>query len=237
VSHPVRLAAAVASVAALASSAAADATSSARTSSSPPSSSLTFTTASQVSPFSSHATSHAPSNVHDAGAVGGTVPLHGKRSNGYLVVGLHAGDEQSFSFDDEVGRWGYHLEGGRRLGTSPVVLRGQLAFGTHGPFTNDTYVQGRAGIETRHCEDSGVICGSVGVDLGYTRDVQRPFFYDEHTYYEDVEHRVGVVPRVSTDLGGPVRLRLGIEYPISRRVDSSGTTGGLVFSVGTGYAF
>lgn len=134
---------------------------------------------------------------------------HGR---GYLGVGGTIGVHRSL-------KGGMFVDGGKRLGTSSVFLRGQLTGGSSGDDAG-SFTQMRGGIETRHCTVRGLLCTFAGADLGYQRDHIKND--KEGLGLMDIDaHDVIFVPRVGLELGTKIRVRSSIEVPFYQRLDAS----------------
>jgi hypothetical protein len=144
---------------------------------------------------------------------------------GYLGLGGTAGLSN-------IGYAGFALEGGARLGSMPLYVRGQLDRGIgQTVFRDGTYQSYRLGIEVRHCD--GVFRGCLfgGVDGG----VRRAQLFDSET---DMEERLSdpmVIPRAGIELGSRVKARIALELPTSFREEETLT--GFGVTVGVAYVF
>lgn len=101
------------------------------------------------------------------------------------------------------------LEGGYRLGSSPLLVHAALGFG--GYSDNDTIrtraVEGRVGIEADTCTSGRGACAVAGVDVGYLWGHHTSL--DQMTYDDSGPVLVG---HAGFDLGGPTfRLRAVLE--------------------------
>ena len=152
------------------------------------------------------------------------------RSRGYLAAGTMAGV-------DDIFRFGGTLEGGVRIGDSPLFVHGLVGAGAGGGIYDEgTYLQLRAGVEARTCTRTALLCGFAGADLALTSDsITRDADYD-HAMHRTTQ-RFGVVPRIGGELGRTIKLRASIEAPIYAPTVMDDATVGLAFNLGLGYAF
>ncbi len=165
----------------------------------------------------------------------------------YVSSGLITGTDH-FKFG------GFVLEAGRRIGRfrdTPLFIRAMGHGGNtrvEGNPGRGTYLEARAGLEGRNCTRTGMLCASVGLDLGLHRgryehvdldDNGRPIgkpIADEMTTdaYETFNSTV-VAPRLTLDGGNRVRMRAVIERPY--HISKEGGVGGLSGSLMLGLAF
>lgn len=133
-------------------------------------------------------------------------------SQGYVGVGASLGIERAIVF-------GMYVDGGKRLGTTPLFVHGQLTGGKSG--SDGSFVQLRSGVEGRACGFRGLACVFAGADVGYQRDrmVDAGLVGGEMTTVD--AHDVILVPRAGFELGGKLRLRAAAEAPIYQRLNSS----------------
>lgn len=146
-----------------------------------------------------------------------------KQAIGYVGVGAMFGFQR-----DVVG--GFFIDGGKRIGTTPLFLHGQLTGGKSG--ADGSYVQLRAGVEARTCVVRELFCGVVGVDTGYQRDQMITRELLGNPAMEVDAHDALLVPRVGLEAGTKVRLRAMAEAPLFKRLNSGEGT-----NTGTGIAF
>ncbi len=124
------------------------------------------------------------------------------RDHGYLGGGVGLTFDQFFN--------GFlNVEGGLRLGSKPLWIRGSAARGSSTDIVEGggAYSQLRIGLETRACSDGGGACVFFGFDVGTERQTWSKL--DEMT-----EHYQATIagPRFGLDAGGErVRFRAGIE--------------------------
>jgi hypothetical protein len=124
---------------------------------------------------------------------------------------------------------------------TPLFLRAMANGGVASMPTNPgrgTYAEARAGAELRTCNVTGVLCGSLGLDLGFHRtDYQ-------HVDLSRMQKREGlnetfestiVVPRFTIDGGNRVRVRGVLELP--NHYSEGERTRGLAVSFALGMGF
>jgi hypothetical protein len=162
--------------------------------------------------------------------------------NGYAAVGGITGEDH-FEFHGIAG------EVGRRLGPTRLFGRVMATAGnTSLPNTagRGTYAEGRAGVEGRTCSSSGVLCGSLGLDLGIHRsrykhvDLSNPTGFEKAgaSVEDPLEERfdtVVAVPRLTIDGGARVRVRGVFELPQHLHEDGSVTGFAVSLSIGVGF--
>jgi hypothetical protein len=166
------------------------------------------------------------------------------RATQYLDLGVEAGALRTM-----VG--GAHLQGGYRLGDTPLFAHAQLSAGQSG--SDGDYQQMRVGAEARGCVWGERICAFGGLDVGYQHDhvVDQPSLlfslaWEDDDTYVATAHDVIAVPRVGFELGGAVKLRTALELPMYQTI--AGNTPmthngdvrsglGAVLSMGVGYSF
>jgi hypothetical protein len=162
--------------------------------------------------------------------------------NGYAAVGGITGEDH-FEFHGIAG------EAGRRLGHTRLFGRVMAQAGnTALPDTagRGTYVEGRGGVEGRTCNPSGVICGSLGLDLGIHRsrykhvDLSNPTGFSKagQVVEDPLEERFDTlvaVPRLTIDGGARVRVRGVLELP--QHFHEGGSTTGVAVSLSIGVGF
>jgi hypothetical protein len=111
------------------------------------------------------------------------------------------------------------VEGGLRLGTAPLWVRGSLGYGASADFEGGgDFLSARVGLESRTCASHG-LCLFGGLDVGGQRQTWSK--YDEMT-----EHHKGFIygARVGLDAGGEaLRFRLALDsYRYARSSDVDG---------------
>ena len=123
---------------------------------------------------------------------------------------------------------------GLHVADSSFWLRAGLATGVGGQLFasgSGTFLQLRAGAETRSCAWTGALCGMIGVDLGY----QRTAFtgHDTLSFGEQVStsdmttgtRELVAIPRIGLDLGGQIRVRPSLELDLGPNgVDGANAT-------------
>ena len=125
---------------------------------------------------------------------------------------------------------GYQLEGGVRLGQTPLYARGVLEAGGVATVVLDdgTYLAGRLGLELRHR------WLFVGADAG----VRRATVVDDERMPSTTKRFTEemLVPRVGIDIGGAhLRGRFAAELPILH--DDGDVVGGFGITAAVSYAF
>jgi hypothetical protein len=139
-----------------------------------------------------------------------------KKARGYIGVGAMGGVQRDF-----VG--GVYIDGGKRLGTTPIFLRGQLSAGQSGG--NGSFVQLRGGAETRGCVIREILCGFFGVDTGYQRDnMIAPATMPNVPGKMLSAHDMVLIPRAGAEVGGKIRLRAVVELPLYQRINTGTET-------------
>jgi hypothetical protein len=147
------------------------------------------------------------------------------RESGY--VGGGAGLTYDYFFNAYL-----DVEGGLRLPSVPLWIRGSLGYGVAGDVEGSgSFLQARLGVEARTC---GSTCLFVGLDVG--RQTQTWGKQDETT-----EHHEGwlVGPRVGLDAGGAhTRFRLALEAyrylrtsDVASVPDSTSSGAGITFGI------
>jgi len=194
----------------------------------------------------------ASTSIASAESYDATQPLPPKDS--YVNVGASAGVMRIFAA-------GVNVDGGMRLGDSPLFAHGQVAVGKSG---SGAYQQARTGIEARGCITQGWLCGFGGLDVGYQHDHADGailFGHPQHDLGSDQDfydvfaadelvtdsHDLLAVPRVGIEVGRELRARLVLELPAYTSLDEQdcmssagvrcGNGAGLMVSAGLGYAF
>jgi hypothetical protein len=147
---------------------------------------------------------------------------------GYVGVGGLAGVDAVFLA-------GVSLDGGARLGTSPLYLRGRVEAGRAGTWGggNGNYQSALLGIEARACAIRA--CVFAGIDSG-ARGVQLTHVLDDGMQVHE-DYTAGlIVPRAGVDVGGTrIRGRFGVELPTEIAGDRSQT--GFAVTAGIGVVF
>ncbi len=136
-------------------------------------------------------------------------------SHGYLGVGASIGLVRAIS-------GGMYVDGGKRIGTSPLFVHGQMTGGKSG--SDGSFVQLRAGVEARGCVFRDMACVFGGADAGYQRDrmVDDGLFDGEMTSVD--AHDVIFAPRAGFELGNKIRLRASTELLMYQRVNGGDET-------------
>lgn len=131
-------------------------------------------------------------------------------SQGYLGVGGSLGVQRAIM-------GGMSIDGGKRIGETPLFARGQLTGGKSG--TDGSFVQLRGGVEARGCVLRNLVCAFGGLDAGYQRDhvIDDLIFSNEQTEID--AHDLVVIPRVGLEAGTKIRLRTALELPLYKRLD------------------
>lgn len=145
-------------------------------------------------------------------------------SSGFVAVG------GAVSVDGGGATAGYQLEGGLRLGRTPLYARGVLEAGGVATVVLDdgTYVAGRLGLELRHR------WLFVGADAG----VRRATVVDDERMPSTTKRFTEelLVPRVGIDIGGAhLRGRFAAELPIAH--GGGEVVGGFGITAAVSYAF
>jgi hypothetical protein len=174
----------------------------------------------------------ASTSIASAESLDGTPAAPAK--DGYIGLGVELGDQRALM-------GGVKLDGGYRLGESPLFARAQITGGKSG--SDGDYQQLRAGVEARGCVIRELFCGFAGVDAGYQHDNM----IDQSIWLGDASdrpspamteaHDLMAVPRVGIELGTPIRLRAALDVPVTTRLDERENRIGAVLSLGVGYAF
>jgi len=130
-------------------------------------------------------------------------------SNGYFGAGATIGAARGI-------KGGMFIDGAKRLGETPLFVRGQMTGGKSG--SEGSYTQFRAGIEARGCVAQQFVCAFGGVDAGYQRDhmVERLIFTGENETID--ANDLVAVPRAGLEVGRKIRLRSIIEAPLYNRL-------------------
>jgi hypothetical protein len=175
----------------------------------------------------------ASTSIASAESLDRTPPLTPVK-DGYIGIGVEAGAQRALMA-------GVKLDGGFRLGDSPLFARAQITGGQSG--SDGDYQQVRAGVEARGCVMRELLCGFAGVDAGYQRDnmIDQPFWLGDASDRPSPDmteaHDLMAVPRVGIELGAPIRFRAAIDLPVTTRLDERENRVGAVLSLGVGYAF
>jgi hypothetical protein len=161
--------------------------------------------------------------------------------NGYAAVGGTVGEDH---YDSH----GIVGEGGMRLGQTPWFGRVLAATGNT-KLTNEpgrgTYVEGRIGLEGRRCHYNGVVCGSLGLDVGAHSGTFEHVDLSNATRLraansstpsleEDFNATV-LAPRLTIDGGSRVRVRGVFEVP--SYITDHGSTTGIAASLALGVSW
>jgi hypothetical protein len=155
-----------------------------------------------------------------------------KPSQGYLGVGGTLGAQRAI-----VG--GMYIDGGKRIGGSPLFVHGQLTGGKSG--TDGSFAQLRAGAEARGCVFNGLFCAFAGADAGYQRDhmIDEGWFGNPDTEID--AHDLLLVPRAGVEAGGKIKARAMLETPLYYRVNGvemeTRTGGGIAASFAVAAVF
>lgn len=145
---------------------------------------------------------------------------------------------------------GFVLEGGMQIRGSAVMAHALAHTGTTqlvgAPGAGrGSFVEARAGVEGRRCTASGMLCGSLGVDVGAHRGRFTPrvdYVRPDGTAAKRAESAsdnefdsLVVAPRLTVDGGGRIRARAVIEVPQHLRAGES--VSGVAVSLALGVAF
>ncbi|MBA2541809.1 MAG: hypothetical protein H0V17_19350 [Deltaproteobacteria bacterium] len=137
---------------------------------------------------------------------------------------------------------GVLLEGGVRIQRTPLFVRAMANTG-NASLPDDpgrgTYVEARAGAELRTCTRTGMLCGSLGMDVGFHRTNYQHVDLSQKrgaTDPLDETFESGVlVPRFTVDGGNRVRVRGVLELP--NHYSDRGRTRGAALSISLGLGF
>lgn len=175
-----------------------------------------------------------------------TIPSPGRdpigEPNGYVAGSATVGKDR-FQYE------AFTVEAGSRLQRWPLFGR---LLGSAGNTRSDnfpgtgTFVEGRVGLEGRSCTHQGMICGSLGLDVGMHRGrfdripvdatVNKPEGtpapIDDGSEFDTVV----MVPRLTIDGGARVRMRGVLELPSQVRAEHGSETG-YAISIGIGVGF
>ncbi len=137
--------------------------------------------------------------------------------DGYVGLGAQLGEQRDVKL-------GAVVDGGLRLGDTPLYARARYAHGLSGS-EDGRYHQGRVGLEARAC--TGIVCGFVGLDVGlqYDHVVKNNFCIkgdngggcDNMTVTTTKDFLA--VPRVGLEVGKTVKFYLEAEMPNAYRLD------------------
>lgn len=135
-----------------------------------------------------------------------------KPTQGYLGVGGSLGVQRAIM-------GGMSIDGGTRMGDTPLFARGQLTGGKSG--TDGSFVQLRGGVEARGCAFRNLVCAFGGIDAGYQRDhvIDDQLFSNEQTEID--AHDLVLIPRAGIEAGTKIRLRTALELPLYKRLDQN----------------
>lgn len=165
----------------------------------------------------------------------------------YISSGLITGSDH-FKFGGAV------IEAGRRIGKlreTPLFIRGMAHGGNtkaEGNPGRGTYLEARAGVEGRNCTRTGILCASVGLDVGIHRGrydhidlddngrpINKPVAEEMSTDHFETFNSTVVSPRLTIDGGNRVRMRAVVERPY--HISKQGGVGGIAGSLMLGIAF
>jgi hypothetical protein len=155
-----------------------------------------------------------------------TVPLPHK--NAYAEVGASFGMQRAF-------HGGLQVDGGIRLGDTPMFVHALLASGKSG--SDGSYQQARGGIEARACIAQDWLCGFSGVDIGYQHDHVVDEMLLSTNVYMTSSHDAIAVPRAGVEIGHALKFRVALELPLYQSIDEDQRGVGTEISAGLGYAF
>ncbi len=168
--------------------------------------------------------------------------------NVYISSGAIIGKDH-FSYGGVV------IEAGRRFGRlreTPLFIRGMAHGGNtsvEGNPGRGTYVEARAGVEGRNCMRGGMLCASVGIDVGIHRGRYDRVEFDERgrpiakpvteapseQAAFDTFNSTVIAPRLTLDGGNRVRVRAVLERPY--HLHAGGGVGGVAGSLMLGLGF
>ena len=177
----------------------------------------------------------ATSSIASAESYDATQPARAK--DGYVGVGVELGGQRALM-------GGVKIDGGLRLGDSPVFARAQVTGGGSG--SDGDYQQIRVGLESRSCSAGGWVCAFAGIDAGYQHDnmIDQPITFwsgDNSGKGPSPEmteaHDLMAVPRAGIEVGKTVRVRAALDVPFTTRLDERENRAGAALSLGLGYAF
>ena len=143
----------------------------------------------------------------------------------YLEPGVEAG----------LTRGGFYgalqLDGGYRLGDTPLWLHGRFAHGGMAGIDEVTmssdFTEARAGIEARTCGFQGLVCLVGGLDAGYRHQRLLAQYDDER------DNLAAAIARLGLDVGGKhLRFRTGVESGVDQGGwNGLGLTTGLAYTL------
>ena len=161
----------------------------------------------------------------------------------YAAVGGITGEDR-FEYGGIAGELGVRIPGtvlfGRVMAQAGNTGLAKLA-------GRGTYMEGRGGVEARTCIANGMMCGSLGLDVGIHRShfehadqsgspgFQKPQGPDVEVSSDERFDSVVWAPRLTLDGGARVRVRGVLELP--NHVRSGGSVTGYAVSLGLGVAF
>jgi len=127
----------------------------------------------------------------------------------YVQPGAIVGLIHANSANSDAAYGALSLEGGHRIGISPVWLHGLVAVGGMGDLDQgsgpNSYSEVVAGVESRTCAFHGIACGVAAIDVG----IRHEYLMSDHF---DSFNGV-IVPRLGLDIGSrKFRVRPAIEY-------------------------
>jgi len=151
----------------------------------------------------------------------------GDQPDGYIAGGLIWDDIQGFQSR------GALIDAGQRLGRMPWFVRGTFEGGAvarsdepgHGVFT-----ELRGGLEARACQGGGMLCGSVGADVGVRRGYFNHVLYapnGSRAEFTESLDSIVAVPRLTVDAGGRIRFRGVLELPLRMRTSDQTDDGAI----------
>ena len=155
---------------------------------------------------------------------------------GYVAAGVMTGK-------DRYELHGFVAEAGKRIERSMFFGRVQATAGTTGLRSGrGTFHEERVGVEARKCTITGIVCASLGVDLGMHR-ASFKLYVDPATQGKPEmlpaqQQRLDttvLVPRFTIDGGQRVRVRGVIEMP--RHMNDEESLSGVTVSLALGVGF
>ena len=156
--------------------------------------------------------------------------------SGYVAAGVMTGK-------DRYELHGFVAEAGKRIERSMFFGRVQASAGTTGLRSGrGTFHEERAGVEARKCNLTGIVCASLGLDLGMHRSSFK-LYVDPATRAKPEmlptqQQRLDttvLVPRFTIDGGQRVRVRGVIELP--RHLNDEESLSGISISLSLGVGF
>lgn len=151
-------------------------------------------------------------------------------ARGYLGVGASAGVQRTI-------QGGFFVDGGTRISSTPLFVRGQLVGGVSGDAEGASYTQMRVGIEGRGCIAREVLCAFAGADTGYQRDHVREDIWFSDSIKSVDAHDVILVPRVGVEAGSKLRARMIVELPMYQQLNATDSMTFAERDVGMTFAF